>query len=156
MLLLLFKVGGDRYALDARRVVEVIPLLQFNRIPRAPRGVAGLFNYRGQPVPAVDLSELMLNRPAGERLSTRIIIVEFPDAQGVPRLVGVIAEQATDLVRREVADLPDRAEAANSTPILGAVELDRDGVIQRIRAEKLIPENIREALFSEAATHESH
>ena len=65
MLLLLFQVGGDRYALDARRVVEVIPLVKMQRIPRAPKGVAGLFNYRGRPVAAVDLSELMLGRPAG-------------------------------------------------------------------------------------------
>jgi len=156
MLLLLFQVGGDRYALDARRVVEVIPLLQLQRIPRAPKGVAGLFNYRGWPVPAVDLTELILGRPAGERLSTRIVVVEFPDAQGVARQIGLIAEQVTDLVRKESADFPDPGGGTGAGPFLGAVEMDRDGVIQRIHAENLIPEHIRGALFPEPQANESH
>jgi chemotaxis-related protein WspB len=80
MLYLLFQVGSDQYALEAVRVVEVVPLLGLTKIPRAPKGVAGLFNYRGRPVPAVDLCELALNKPAEERLSTRIIIVNYPDA----------------------------------------------------------------------------
>lgn len=149
MLWLLFQVGGDRYALDARRVVEVIPLLQLQRIPRAPKGVAGFFNYRGRPLPAVDLSELLLGQPASQRLSTRILVVEMPDGQGTARQVGLIAEHATDLVRNEAADFPGSGAGAGKGPILGAVELDGDGVIQRIHAEHLIPEHIREVLFAE-------
>ena len=155
MLLLLFQVGGDRYALDVRRVVEVIPLLQMQRIPRAPKGVSGLFNYRGRPVVAVDLAELMLGRPAGERLSTRIVVVEFPDGRGAVRQIGLIVEQATDLVRKEGAELAEPGSGSGGAPFLGAVELDRDGVIQRIHAEHLIPEHIREALFAEPQAHES-
>ena len=58
MLFLLFQIGKDRYALEASRVVEVVPLLALKELPQAPKGVAGLFNYRGALVPAVDLSEL--------------------------------------------------------------------------------------------------
>jgi chemotaxis-related protein WspB len=60
MLFLLFQLGSERYALDASRVVEVVPLLCLQRLPQAPPGVAGVFNYRGQPVPAVDLSQLTM------------------------------------------------------------------------------------------------
>ena len=75
MLFLLFQLGNDRYVLEASRVVEVVPLLELKQLPRAPKGVAGIFKYRGRPVPAVDLCALTLGRPASERLSTRIIIV---------------------------------------------------------------------------------
>ena len=51
MLLLLLRLGTDRYALDARQVVEVIPVIKLKRIPPAPAYVAGMFNYRGKPVP---------------------------------------------------------------------------------------------------------
>ena len=81
MLFLLFQMGNDRYALEARRVVEVVPLLELKHLPQAPKGVAGIFNYRGHPVPAVDVSELTLGVPAVERLSTRIIIVHHPEAK---------------------------------------------------------------------------
>ena len=77
MLCLLFQIGDERYALEAKHAVEVIPFLNLRRIPGTPRGVAGIFNYRGRPVPAVDLCELTLGQPARERLSTRIIVVSY-------------------------------------------------------------------------------
>src|SRR5712691_98717 len=104
MLFLLFQLGNDRYALEASRVVEVVPLLALKVFPQAPKGVAGIFNYRGQPVPAVDLCALTLGEPAKERLSTRIIIVKLPDGARPGRLVGLIAEHATEMLRKEPTD----------------------------------------------------
>src|SRR6266850_7265452 len=107
MLFLLFQLGNDRYALEASRVVEVVPLLALKQLPQAPKGVAGIFNYRGQPVPAVDLCTLALGQPARERLSTRIIIVKLPGAGGTELLVGLVAEHATEMLRKEPGDFVD-------------------------------------------------
>ena len=68
MLFLLFQMGKDRYALDASRVVEVMPVSALKQIPQAPKGVAGLFNYRGRPVPAWICATLTLGQPADARL----------------------------------------------------------------------------------------
>src|SRR5438445_146788 len=78
MLFLLFKLGKERYALSASRVVEVLPLVDLKQLPQAPNGVAGVFNYRGRPVPALDLCALTLGHSSSELLSTRIIIVNYP------------------------------------------------------------------------------
>jgi len=75
MLFLQFQLGHDRYALDVSQVVEVLPLINVKRIPNAPAGVAGVINYRGSPVPLVDLSMLMMGQPAKARMST-------PDCRG--------------------------------------------------------------------------
>ena len=64
MLFLLFQLGSDRYAIDALRVVEVLPCVQVKQIPHAPAGIAGVINYRGAPVPVLDLCLLTLRRPA--------------------------------------------------------------------------------------------
>jgi chemotaxis-related protein WspB len=149
MLFLLFQVGNDRYALEAGRVIEVVPYLQLERIPQAPKGVAGLFNYRGRPVPAVDLSALTLDKPAQVRLSTRIVVVQCPDSHGTPHLLGLIAEQATDLMRRDAGDFSDADLHVGAVPFLGAVIVDRSGVIRRIHADRLLPERARDLLFSE-------
>ena len=37
MLFLLFQMGKDRYALEASRVVEVVPMLALNQLPQAVR-----------------------------------------------------------------------------------------------------------------------
>src|SRR5688500_5828472 len=99
MLLVLFHLGKDRYALEAQGVVEIVPLLALKKFPQAPRGVAGLFIYHGRPVPALDLCELTLGRPAAEHFSTRIIIVNHSPNAGAEQLVGLIVERATETIR---------------------------------------------------------
>ncbi len=149
MLFLLFQLGNDRYVLDASRVVEVLPLLELKQIPHAPKGVAGLFNYRGHPVPAVDLSQLTLDQPAGQRLSTRIIVVNYPDQTGKNLLLGLIAEHATEMIRRESKDFVDSGVNLGVAPYLGPVMMDGKGVIQWVHEQRLLSEKVRDLLFSE-------
>jgi len=55
-------------------------------------------------IPAIDLSQLTLGRPAHARLNTRIVVVNYPDDSGHTHLLGLIAEKATETVRRESVD----------------------------------------------------
>jgi chemotaxis-related protein WspB len=158
MLFLLFQLGNDRYALDASRVVEVVPLLEMKQLPQAPKGVAGIFNYRGRPVPAVDLSALTLGRPAGERFSTRIIIVNYPDDTGTHRLLGLIAEHATETLRKDPKDFVDSGVKLGQAPYLGPILMQDPSPVQWIYEQRLLPEPVRDVLFSEAAAlaHDSN
>jgi chemotaxis-related protein WspB len=150
MLFLLFRLGQDRYALEAAQVAQVIPLVDVKKIPHAPLGVAGVFNFRDAPVPLIDLSQLALGRPAQVRLSTRIVLVRYPDAQGKARLLGLVAEQATETVRLEPGEFRDAGVTAEGAPYLGPVLTAPDGLIQWIDADKLLSASVREALFNTA------
>jgi chemotaxis-related protein WspB len=162
MLFVLFQLGSDRYALEASQVVEVIPLVALNKLPQPPKGVAGLFVYRGQPVPAVDLSELLFGRPARDRLSTRIIVVNYFSAAGATeaQLLGLIAERATAMMKRDAKDFRDVGVNLTATPYLGPVLTDDQGVIQLVQPGKLsgLAANIRESLTAPAseAGHVTH
>jgi chemotaxis-related protein WspB len=147
MLFLLFQLGQDRYALEASRVVEVLPLLTMKRLPQAPRGVVGIFNYRGQPVPAIDLSELTLGQPASERLSTRIIVMRYLDAAGATHLFGLVAERATETLRRDAREFVQAGLKIGAAPYLGPVLMDSQGPIQWINEQRLLPEPVRRLLF---------
>jgi len=157
MLFVMFQLGNERYALEASRVVEVVPLLALKKFPQAPKGVAGIFVYRGQPVPAVDLCELMFSRPAQERLSTRIIVVDYGDVGGRDQLLGLIAERATATMRRDAKEFKDVGVNLTSTPYLGPVLMDEKGVIQLVHAQKLLTESVQ-ALLAPAseASHDAH
>lgn len=151
MLFVLFQLGKDRYALEASRVVEVLPLVALKRLPQAGRGVAGLFVYRGQPVPAVDLCVLLFDRPAQERLSTRIIVVNFSaDAAEENQMLGLIAERATGILRCDAREFKDMGLQVASASFLGPVRTDEQGVIQLVHAQKLLSGHLRD-LFSLAA-----
>jgi chemotaxis-related protein WspB len=152
MLFLLFQLGDDRYALEATHTVEIIPFVALKRLPHAPRGVAGVFNYRGRPVPALDLCLLTLGRPARELLSTRIIVVNFPDSAGKPQWAGLIAEQATGMMRRDASQFVDPRIQIEAAPYLGPVLTDESGVIQLLRPEHLFSDAMRRLLGINAET----
>ena len=138
-------------------MVEVVPLLALKGLPQAPKGVAGIINYRGQPVPAVDLCALTLGEPAKERLSTRIIIVNLPEADGPGRLVGLVAEHATEMLRKEPSDFVESGVRIGAAPYLGGILMDPQGPIQWVHEQRLLSDRLREALFSEPAllSHEA-
>jgi chemotaxis-related protein WspB len=150
MLFLLFKLDQDRYALPANQIVEILPLVAIKNIPRAPPGVVGAFNYRGAAVPAIDLCLLCLDRPARILLSTRLIIVRLPDEQDETRHLGLIAESATGLVRREAADFSSPARFTGSAAYLGRIAADTQGLVQEIEIRELLPLSLRAPLFEQA------
>ena len=149
MLFVVFHLGTDRYALQASRVIEVLPLVELKKIPDAPKGVAGIFNYRGRPVPAVDLSELTLGQPAARRLSTRIIIVNHPDDTGRNHPLGLIAERATEIIQRESGEFAEPGFKLGGAPYLGPVLMDGQGGIQWVYEQRLLSDNVRDRLFCE-------
>ena len=151
MLFLLFQVGQDRYALEASRVVEIVPFLEIKPLSHAPHGVAGIFNYRGRPVPAVDLAALALGRPAQELLSTRIIIINYPDDAGTNHLLGLIAEHATGMLRKEPRDFIDPGLKRGVSPHLGPMLMDVSGPVQWVQGERWLPQGVSKRLFSELA-----
>jgi chemotaxis-related protein WspB len=155
MLFLLFQLGNDRYALQASRVLEVMPLVELRKIPDAPKGVAGIFNYHGRPVPAVDLSELTLGQPSDPRLSTRIIVINYPDERGALHPLGLVAEHATELIQRDQRLFQEPGHKLGGAPYLGPVLMDKRGVIQWVHEQRLLPERARDLLFCETLEQSS-
>jgi chemotaxis-related protein WspB len=146
MLFLVFRLGQDRYLLDVRQIAEVLPLIGIMQIPHAPLGVAGVFDYRGTVVPAIDLSQIMLGRPARQRLHTRIVLVQYVDDSGTTHLLGLIAEKVTETVHRQSTDF---TASGVTVPHLGPVAMDQYGLAQRIEINRLLPASMRDILFQQ-------
>ena len=149
MLFILFQIGRDRYALSADNVIEVLPLMNLKRVPCAPVGVAGVLNYRGTPVPVIDLNEMTLGEPAARRLSTRIILVLYPQEAHHPRRLGLIAEHATNMIQRSIQDFTETGVESDDARFLGKVANDAGGLIQWIEVERLLTSEVRNVLFRE-------
>lgn len=147
MLFLVFELARDRYVLDVSQVAEVLPLVAIKQIPKAPPAVAGILNYRGMPVPVIDVSQLTLGRPAERRLSTRIVLVHYPDAEGRTRLLGLIAERATRTLRRDDTDFVASGVSSEGASYLGPVAADARGLLQWLDARTLLPASVRDMLF---------
>lgn len=151
MLILQFRMGEDTYALDSRQVVRVLPAARLKRLPGAPPGVAGLLNFEGAPVPVLDLSELALGRPAAEHLSTRIILTELAGQGEERRLLGLLAEDATNTMHCDAADFTAAGVTCQGARYLGPVASLGGRLVQRLELERLLTTEVYEALAQECA-----
>lgn len=124
MLFLHFRIGEESFALAAERIVEIVPLAPLKRVRQASEAMAQTFDYRGRFVPVVDLCLLELGRPSRRRLSTRIIVVRHPAEEGA--LLGLIAENATEMLRLDPADFAPFAPGPQ-------------GSVQRVDLPDLLP-----------------
>ena len=175
MLFLLFQLGADRYALPAQDVVEVLPLVALKHVPHAPHGIVGLLNYRGQPLPVIDLSLLALGRPVAHRVSTRLLVIRwvFEDSktfrgetrpfsnvaqtQSNPpaRLLGLVVERATEAINKDPKDFQPAGVVSADAPYFGPVAPDPRGFIQRVELDALLNDELRTALFNRPALVEA-
>lgn len=147
-LFLVFRIGNERYALQAIEVAEVLPLLPLKPIPRAPDWVAGVFAWRGAVVPVIDLSALTFGQPAQARTSTRLALVHYrPDEATPAQLLGLILEQATDTLRCNPADFQPYGLDNRQAPYLGPVREDAQGLLQWVRVADLLDAQVRALLF---------
>ena len=147
MLFLVFTLDGDRYALDVDQLVEVLPLVNLKPLANAQPGIAGLFDFHGLPIPALDLSALIVARTALRRLSTRIVVVNYPGKDDTRHPLGLIAEKATTTVRLDRSMFEDAGVDDGETPYLGPVARDATGLIQWLVIPKLLPPSVRNVLF---------
>lgn len=143
MLALELGIAGDRYALDAREVIEVVPYVGLRVVPSAPEGFAGLLSYRGAVIPVVDLCRLLSPSACPRLMSSRIAVCQIDDT----RRVGVLAERVTRLIR---VDPDDEAAvpgpATPDRPALGRVVPSRGGLVQLVRVGELVSDALYDEL----------
>lgn len=149
--MLLFQLGNGRYAVSVDAVVEVAPQVELGAIAKAPDYTAGLFNYRGQNVPVIDLCRLLLQRPCQDSFTTRIMLVNFVTSNGDSRLLGLLAERITETITINAADFTDTGIDVDDAPYLGRVTRTRHGLVQQVSVNALLPAAVQAHLFQSEA-----
>ncbi len=150
MLVLAFEIAQGRYGLDARRIIEVLPLAELRTVPGAPDAIAGLLNFRGHPIPVLDLCRLLLGRAADTCLSTRILLVDYRADDGNAHPLGLIVERATQTLSCAVETFQPSGIRVDGAPFLGAVSTAA-GMLQLIELDQLVAPALRRLLFPAAA-----
>ena len=148
MLFLQFKVGDDRYVLEVKDIIEIVPFARLKRIPKAPPYMSGLLNYRGNTVPIIDICYLMSDKVSELKLSSRIALINYSTNDGKSSCIGLLSEHMTETVRFDESDFSDSGVNLKDNPYLGKVVIDDKGIVQMIDIKKIIPEEAYEILFN--------
>jgi chemotaxis-related protein WspB len=146
MLVLTFQIGSNHLALEVGRVHEIVPCVRLQPVACSPPWLVGVFIYRGQVVPVIDLHRLLGVGECPVHLSTRIILVPHVfDRQ--ERLVGLLAAKVADVREMQPPSstptrLVPRLEVGNEAgrPDLGPVLVDGQEIIHLVELDRLLPE----------------
>jgi chemotaxis-related protein WspB len=155
MMLLLFTIGEDRFGLEVKHIVEIVPYIALKRVVGTPECVTGLFNYRQEVVPVIDLSKLLAGIPARKDLSTRIILVDYPVNDGRRHVVGLITEHATETVKFGPSAFSTSGIGIKNAEFVSSLAMDEKGMVQCISLERLLPTAVSDALFFSENEHKN-
>lgn len=125
---LVFLSGGDRYAIDADKVLEVIRTPAITRVPHGFAVLAGIANLRGTPLPVIALASL-LDKAGESAQGQKIIVYDYAEP------VGLLVD---DVVHFGAADGEDRSQPIDIESLLRAAMVSptkaRPGVQRSIGA----------------------
>lgn len=141
--MLVFFIGSERYATSVQHILEIIPKVPLEKITNAPEYAAGLLDFRGVPVPVVDLSWLVYGTSGESCYHTRIVIVQSLDNKHV---LGLVAEKVTGTVQYEISDFADSGIRIEHLPFIDGIYSDETGIIRYFLVEKLFQE-VQDKLF---------
>lgn len=148
MTVLTFRVGAEPLALDIRHVREVLPRVELRPVGGSADWLAGVFVYRGDVIPVIDLHRLTGAGECPPHLSSRIILVPRTTPDGKEQVVGLLATQVAD-VREIRADEPRLAGvAAGGHANLGPVVADGNGTLRLMDPDRLLPAAAWEQLLA--------
>lgn len=108
-----FRLGGELYALDVRRIKEVIRPQKVTPVPKAPAFIEGVINLRGMVIPVIDLRRRFALEPASDQRKARIIICVVNR-----RNIGLLVDQATEVCRFK------RRDIGPPSPFIGGPETE--------------------------------
>lgn len=156
MLLLLFQLGENLYAIDTAEIIQIAPMALLAKVPAAPDHIAGVLNYRNSIVPVIDLCHLIRGTPCQVCYSTRIVIVNYSAANSIENFdrnstskqLGLMAERVTKTLKVDETRFKTAKQISNIS-YLGEIFIDKKNMIQQVYWQHLISEVQQTVLFAE-------
>lgn len=149
--LLLFKLGGEDYAVDILRVQEICITDQekITRIANSPEFVTGVTNLRGVVVPVIDLRKKFNLKTSVS--DTSVIIVVNLKTNDQEKIAGFVVDDVSEVMtiaNSDINDPPEYAVSSDSGYIEGIATFEGNMLII-MNMQKLIDSDNLNILDSE-------
>lgn len=132
-----FSVNALPYALRLEDVVEVLRMVKWQGLPKAPADVQGVVNCRGVMLPVLNLAAIVSLSPFQPTLSSSLIVVET----SVQRLALVVeaVEGVATVTRAQVSDERAAQQVHRTLPryVAGYVKVD-DAVVTLLDVHEIL------------------
>jgi chemotaxis-related protein WspB len=142
MLALTFQIDDSRLALDVRRISLVVPRVPLENVAGGPSWLAGVFVYAQTVVPVVDVHCLLGAGACPELLSSRIILIPWPETDSTHGWLGLLAAQVSDI--REIPT--SGAPSAQDQSGWGQAIIENNEIVRLVDLDRLLSPAMREQL----------
>lgn len=147
MLFITFDMMNDRYVIAATDIVEIVPLVNTKKIPDTPDFVKGIINYRGQPIPVIDINEYCGHAECKHTMSTRILLVRYA-SHGNVRIIGLIAERVTETINCSHDEFTESGVTSETPAFQTKIARIGGKFIQLVDINKIFSEELDMSLFA--------
>lgn len=144
---LTFALGHEAYAVDVRKVQEIIRLTSITGVPQMPDFIRGVINLRGKIIPVIDLRIRFGLSTAEITDHTCIVVVQIHTGAG-RRETGLIVdsvEEVLNLTAQEIEPTPDFGSQVDTRYLLGMAKV-RDVVKMLLDIDRVLGADEVEAL----------
>ena len=130
---LTFALGDESYAVDVRKVREIIRLTNITTVPQMPAFIRGVINLRGKIIPVIDLRARFGLSEAATTDKTCIVVVQIQTGANLRRETGLIVdnvEEVLNLNANEIEETPDFGAQVDTEYLLGMAKVK--GVVKML------------------------
>ena len=156
---LTFELGAESYGIEILKIQEIIGTLEITPVPKTPRCLEGVANLRGKIIPILSLRTLfeMESEDFGARAS---IIVTQPNVGGEPVTLGLLVDEASEVVRvpRAKIEKPTLLSGNRTFDFIEGIARVDERIVCLLTLERLLTEveqaAVRSALEVESASED--
>ncbi len=123
---LTFALGDESYAVDVRKVREIIRLTSITSVPQMPAFIRGVINLRGKIIPVIDLRVRFGLSDAATTDKTCIVVVQIQTNAHTRRETGLVVdnvEEVLNLTANEIEETPDFGSQVDTEYLLGMAKI---------------------------------
>ena len=130
---LTFALGDESYAVDVRKVREIIRLTNITTVPQMPGFIRGVINLRGKIIPVIDL-RIRFGLPSATTTDkTCIVVVQIQTGVHTWRETGLVVdnvEEVLNLTASDIEETPEFGAQVDTEYLLGMAKIK--GVVKML------------------------
>lgn len=134
----IFSLNGQFYGADASQVFQIIKYQEMTKVPRMPKFIDGIINYRGAVLPVINLNKRFDMGETDISKKTKILVTKMGE-----KFAGFIVNDVNEIVKftdEEIEPAPPIIYGDGCT-FLSKVGKKGDKLITIIDLEKVLNDN---------------
>lgn len=142
-----FRLAGEYYAVEIKKVKEIIMPEGVTHVPQMPEFIEGIINLRGNVIPVIDLRKRFDLPSEAQTDHTRIVVVRMEN-----KIIGAIVDSVSQVMKIPKSQIqpPPETIAGLAGEYLTGVAKMESGMILLLDIEKVMSAHEKAALLAKA------